>query len=95
MAIEYANMNEEQRKSAEALADRFGVPAEIFTVGKLGKIVVNRNKMLKYMSAEDYNIIMQDGIKRSEITEEYRAEYRAKLKRDLAGLPKVKGLKNR
>lgn len=95
MAIKYENMNAEQKARAEAWADRWGVPVEACPMSNSGRIVTSIKPMLKYMSEEDYDIVVKDHIKRSEITEAYRIERRQKLKEDLEGLPKVKGLRNR
>lgn len=82
-AIKYADMTPEQKLRAEAWAERFGVPVEICPMkSSTGKIVTNMKTMLKYMSRLDYNIITKDHIKRSEITDEYRAAYLKTVERD-------------
>ena len=55
--LEYANMNAEQKERAEAWGEKWGRPATECPMTGSGLIITNRGKLLKHMTAEDYNIV--------------------------------------
>lgn len=90
--LEYANMTAEQKKRAEAWGEKWGRPATECPMIGTGLIITNREKLLKHMTAEDYNIVTKHYVKKvSEITDEIREKYRADMEQLKAdNLPKVR-----
>ena len=71
--IAYKNMSSEQKKLAEKVARKWGIPAERVTMTKSGLITIHR-KDVPHLSSVDYNLI-REGLHYDEITDAHREDY--------------------
>lgn len=79
-AIKYADMTPEQKKLAEKISRKWGIPVEKVPMTKSGLVVISR-KLCSHLSDVDYNLV-REGLHWDEITDEHREEYLEELKRD-------------
>ena len=79
--LNYADMTPAQKKLAEKIARRYGMPVEeVSMTKKTGMIIVNREDC-PHLSSVDWALI-REGLHYDEITDEHREEYLEALKRD-------------
>lgn len=79
--IAYANMTEEQKKLAQKISRRYGIPVEKVSITKkTGMAIINREDC-PHLSDVDYNIV-REGLHWDEITDAHREEYLEELERD-------------
>ena len=79
--IAYKNMTPAQKKLAEKISRRYGMPVEeVSMTRKTGMIIVNREDC-PHLSDVDWALI-REGLHYDEITDEHREEYLEALERD-------------
>lgn len=76
--IAYKNMSPEQKKLAEKVARKWGIPVERVPMTKSGLVIIHR-KDVPHLSSVDYNLI-REGLHYDEITDAHREEYLESLK---------------
>lgn len=76
--IAYKNMTPAQKKLAEKISRKWGIPVEKVPMTRSGLVVINR-KDVPHLSSVDYNLV-REGLHWDEITDEHREEYLESLK---------------
>ena len=77
-AIKYEDMTPEQKKLAEKISRKWGIPLEKIPMTKSGLVIISR-KITPHLSDVDYNLV-REGLHWDEITDEHREEYLESLK---------------
>ena len=76
--LNYADMTAEQKKLAEKVSRKWGIPVENVPMTASGLVIINR-KDVPHLSSVDYNLI-REGLHYDEITDAHREEYIESLK---------------
>lgn len=77
--IAYKDMTPKQKKLAEKISRRYGIPVEKVSMTRLtGMIIVNREDC-PHLSSVDYNLV-REGLHYDEITDAHREEYLESMK---------------
>ena len=76
--IKYADMTPAQRRIAEKINRKWGIPVEKVPMTKSGLVIISR-KLCAHLSDVDYNLV-REGLHWDEITDEHREEYLESLK---------------
>lgn len=76
--IAYKDMTPQQKKIAEKVARKWGIPVERVPMTKNGLVIINRS-LVPHLSDVDYNLI-REGLHYDEITNAHREEYLESLK---------------
>lgn len=76
--LKYADMTTAQKKLAEKISRKWGIPVEKVPMNKSGLVIINRKDCL-HLSDVDYNLV-REGLHWDEITDEHREEYLESLK---------------
>lgn len=76
--LAYADMGPAQKKLAEKINRKWGIPVEKVPMTKSGLVIINRKDCL-HLSEVDYNLV-REGLHWDEITDEHREEYLESLK---------------
>lgn len=76
--IKYADMTPAQKKLAEKISRKWGIPVEKVPMTKNGLVIINF-KDVPHLSRVDYNLI-REGLHYDEITDAHREEYLESLK---------------
>ena len=76
--IKYEDMTKEQKRIAEKISRKGGIPVEKVPMTKSGLVIINRKDCL-HLSDVDYNLV-REGLHWDEITDEHREEYLESLK---------------
>lgn len=88
--IKYEDMTREQKRIAEKISRKWGIPVEKVPMTKSGLVIINR-KDVPHLSDVDYNLV-REGLHWDEITDEHREEYLESLK-DLPSKEEMKHVK--
>jgi len=82
--IAYKDMNAKQKKLAEKISRRYGMPVEKVSMTKLtGMIIVNQEDC-PHLSSVDWALV-REGLHYNEITDAHRKEYIEQWERDRPG----------
>lgn len=76
--LAYAEMTSEQKKLAEKISRKWGIPAEKVPMLYNGLVIISRRDV-PHLSDVDYNLV-REGLHYDEITDEHRAAYLEALK---------------
>ena len=76
--IKFENMTAAQKKLAEKISRKWGIPVERVPMTESGLVIINR-KDCPHLSSVDYNLI-REGLHYDEITDAHREEYLESLK---------------
>jgi len=76
--IAYKDMDAKQKKLAEKISKKWGIPVEKVPMTKNGLVIINR-KDVPHLSDIDYNLV-REGLHWDEITDEHREAYIESLK---------------
>lgn len=76
--LAYADMTPEQKRIAEKISRKWGIPVEKVPMTKSGLVIINRKDCL-HLSDVDYNLV-REGLHWDEITDGHREEYLESLK---------------
>ena len=76
--LNYADMTPAQKKLAEKISRKWGIPVEEVPMTKSGLVIINRKDCL-HLSDVDYNLV-REGLHYDEITDAHREEYLESLK---------------
>lgn len=76
--LKFEDMTKEQKKLAEKISRKWGIPVEKVPMTKSGLVIISR-KLCAHLSDVDYNLV-REGLHWDEITDEHREEYLESLK---------------
>lgn len=76
--LKFEDMTKEQKKLAEKISRKWGIPVEKVPMTRSGLVIINRKDCL-HLSDVDYNLV-REGLHWDEITDEHREEYLESLK---------------
>jgi len=76
--IAYKDMTPTQKKLAEKISRKWGIPVEKVPMTKNGLVIISR-KLVPHLSDVDYNLV-REGLHWDEITDAHREEYLESLK---------------
>lgn len=76
--LKYADMTPAQKRIAEKINRKWGIPVEKVPMTKSGLVIINRKDCL-HLSDVDYNLV-REGLHWDEITDAHREEYLESLK---------------
>ena len=88
--LNYADMTPAQKKLAEKISRKWGIPVEAVPMTRSGLVIIHR-KDVPHLSSVDYNLI-REGLHYDEITDAHREEYLESLK-DLPSDEEMEGVK--